>query len=57
MRDQGGAAGIANYDVSRSGDWFVMIAEPSAPAPSGEEIAGLHLVLNFLEELRARVPN
>ena len=40
---------IPNYDVTPDGERFVMVADESA---SGR----LNLVLNWLEELTARVP-
>ena len=55
VRDAGGAAGIPNYGASPSGDGFVMVEEPDAVV-SAEE-GQLHLVLNFVEELKLRVPN
>ena len=42
-----------NYDVSPSGDRFLMVqAAQRASRP-----ARLHVVLNWIEELRARVPS
>jgi hypothetical protein len=57
VRDMGAGAAVANYDVSPSGDWFVMVTEQRPGGSSEVEQPGLHLVLNFFEELRARVPN
>ena len=55
MRDAGGAGGgVANYDVAPDGETFVMVESPST-TPDGT--AELHLVLNWLAELRARVPD
>jgi hypothetical protein len=45
----GGAQTIANYDVSLDGQCFVMVKDDSA---SGR----LNVVLNWTEELKARVP-
>jgi Tol biopolymer transport system component len=55
--DLGGAAGgMANYDVSPDGKRFVMVEEQkSASGRSGEPVR-LHVVLNWLEEVKARVP-
>jgi len=54
MRDTGGAGGgVSNYDIAPSGDHFVMVEDPLTTRDSS---AGLHLVLNWLEELR-RVPD
>jgi Tol biopolymer transport system component len=56
LRDSGGALAIPNYDVSPSGDGFLMLE--SAQAESSPEAGPrLHIVLNFVDELRARVPN
>ena len=53
MRDTGGAqGGVANYDIAPSGEQFVMVDEPSR---AGDQSVELHLVLNWAEELRARV--
>jgi Tol biopolymer transport system component len=55
VRDAGGAAGgMANYDISSSGDRFIMIEDV---VDDTVEPSRLHLVLNFFEELRTRVPN
>ena len=45
----GSAQTISNYDVSPDGQRFVMVKDDSA---SGR----LNIVLNWLEELKARVP-
>ena len=55
MRDTGGAqGGVANYDIAPSGEQFVMV---DAPSLGGDDAVELHLVLNWIEELRARVGN
>ena len=55
MRDTGGAAGgVANYDIAPSGESFVMVDEPSRAL---DEPVELHLVLNWIRELRERVGN
>ena len=55
VRDTGGAAGgMANYDISPSGDRFIMVEDA---VDETVEPSKLHLVLNFFEELRERVPN
>jgi hypothetical protein len=55
MRDTGGAGGgVSNYDIAPSGDHFVMVEDPLTTRAAS---AGLHLVLNWLEELRQRTPD
>ena len=55
MRDLGGApGGVANYDIAPSGEQFVMV---DAPSGAGDNSVELHLVLNWIEELRERVGN
>jgi Tol biopolymer transport system component len=56
-RDTGGAAAVADYDVSPEGDRFVMVEEPTALDETIEADARLRVVVNFFEELRERVPN
>ncbi|HKQ50623.1 MAG TPA: protein kinase [Phycisphaerae bacterium] len=46
-----GSSGLASYDVSADGQRFVMIRERS---PQGG--AGIHVVLNWFEELKALAP-
>ena len=55
-RDPSGAAGgVANYDVSASGEAFVMVEDRVSEGASS--LVSIHVVLNFFEELRAGVPN
>jgi Tol biopolymer transport system component len=55
MRDVGGAAGgVSNYDIAPDGETFVMVEDPVTVQGRPAE---LYLVLNWLEELRQRVPN
>jgi hypothetical protein len=52
--DTGGAnGGMANYDVSPDGKQFVMVEEPKA---ASQTTARLQVVLNWFDELKARVP-
>jgi hypothetical protein len=48
-RDRGAGAAIPNYDVAPDGQRFVMIQAPAASS-------SIVVVLNWLEELKARVP-
>ena len=55
MRDLSGApGGVANYDIAPNGEQFVMV---DAPSGAGDDSVELHLVLNWIEELRQRVGN
>jgi len=55
MRDVAGSAGgVANYDISPAGDKFVMLERPNAT--SAAPVVNMNLILNWFEELRARVP-
>ena len=45
--------GFPNYDISPDGQQFVMVARTSEIA---EESAQIVFVLNWFEELKARVP-
>jgi serine/threonine-protein kinase len=52
--DTGGAnGGMANYDISPDGKQFVMVEEPKA---ASQPTVHLQVVLNWFDELRARVP-
>jgi len=54
--DTGGASGgMANYDISPDGKRFVMIEEPKAGSAARETLK-FTVVLNWIEELKARVP-
>jgi hypothetical protein len=44
--------GYANYDVSADGQRFLMIRSEEEPAPTR-----IHVVLNWAEELKAKVPS
>ena len=50
--------GNSNYDISPDGQRFVMVEEPGPPTASGgvSQTARLHLILNWFEELKAKVP-
>jgi hypothetical protein len=53
--DTGGARGaVANYDISPDGKRFVMVEEPQEASASGP--ARIHVILNWLDELKRRVP-
>jgi hypothetical protein len=55
MRDiSGSAGGMANYDISPTGDRFVMVEAPAATATT--DAVTMVLVLNWFEELRTRMP-
>ena len=57
MLDLGGAAGgVANYDVSPDGKRFVMVEEQKSATGRSAEPVRLHVVLNWLDEVKARVP-
>ena len=45
------ASGSRNYDVSPTGDQFLMVSESI-----DQNAVGIRLVLNWLEELREAVP-
>ncbi len=47
-----GWAGYANYDVTPDGQRFLMIRSEEEPAPTR-----IHVVLNWAEELKAKVPS
>jgi Tol biopolymer transport system component len=49
--------GMANYDVAPDGDRLVMVEEVVSEAAPQAAANRLHIVLNWFEELRARVPN
>jgi hypothetical protein len=53
---RGGGGGVANYDVSPDGTRFVMVEEPRSTNGDAAEGMKLNVVLNWTEELRARVP-
>ena len=56
-RDTGGAqGGVANYDIAPNGETFVVV-EDATSAVDGVPTPRLHIVLNFFEELKQRVPN
>jgi hypothetical protein len=44
------------YDVSRDGQKFLMIKEPQSAVESAASPASIVVVLNWIEELKARVP-
>jgi serine/threonine-protein kinase len=55
--DTGGAQGeVANYDISPNGQRFVMVEEPKLPRGVAPPATRLQVVLNWFEELKARVP-
>jgi Tol biopolymer transport system component len=55
--DMGGTAGgMADYDISPDGKRFVMVEEPKPTVSATAEIVRLQVVLNWFEELKARVP-
>lgn len=57
-RDTAGTlGGVANYGVSGSGDSFVMVEDVVPVVGEVGDGARLHVVLNWFEELVARVPN
>jgi Tol biopolymer transport system component len=49
--------GMANYDIAPDGDRLVMVEEVVPEAAPQAAANRLHIVLNWFEELRARVPN
>ena len=52
--DTGGAGGgMANYDIAPDGQHFVVVEEQRQNDPAG---ARLQVILNWFEELKARVP-
>jgi serine/threonine protein kinase len=51
--DTGINGGMANYDISPDGKQFVMVDEPKA---AGQTTMHLQVVLNWFDELKARVP-
>lgn len=52
--DTGGAAGgMANYDIAPDGQHFVVVEDQRQNDPAG---ARLQVILNWFEELKARVP-
>ena len=53
----GRSGGVANYDVAPSGDRFVMVEEPATEGGGATGPPALRLVVNWFEELRARVPD
>jgi Tol biopolymer transport system component len=56
--DTGGAAGgVANYDISPDGKRFVMVEEPRPAGSAASQPVRLNVILNWLEELKRRVPN
>jgi eukaryotic-like serine/threonine-protein kinase len=55
--DTGGAAGgVANYDISPSGQRFVMVEEPRPANSAATETVRLQVILNWFEELKRRAP-
>jgi len=53
--DIGGAqGGVANYDIAADGKHFVMVEEPQTAA--GAPTAKLNVIVNWVEELKRRVP-
>jgi Tol biopolymer transport system component len=55
--DTGGAqGGVANYDISPDGRRFVMVEEPRASTSGAPAAPQIQVVLNWTEELKARVP-
>jgi hypothetical protein len=55
--DTGGAqGGVANYDISPDGRRFVMVEEPRASNSGAPAAPQIQVVLNWFEELKARVP-
>jgi hypothetical protein len=44
---------MANYDISPDGKQFVMVDEPKA---ASQPTMHLQVILNWTEELKARVP-
>ncbi len=50
--------GNSNYDISPDGQRFVMVEEPGPASARGgvSQTARLHLILNWFEELKAKVP-
>jgi serine/threonine protein kinase/Tol biopolymer transport system component len=53
--DTSGAHGVANYDIAPDGKRFVMVEEPQGMATT--QIARIEVILNWLDELRRRVPS
>jgi Tol biopolymer transport system component len=54
--DTGGAqGGVANYDIAPDGKRFVMVDEPQRMAAT--QIARIEVILNWLDELKRRVPS
>lgn len=57
LREEGGSnGGLAYYDISPTGDRFVMVEDAESQDAAVGEPLQLHVVLNWFEELRARVP-
>jgi len=55
--DTGGAAGgVANYDVSPDGQHFVMVEERKSPSDDASQRSRIQVMLNWLDDLKARVP-
>ena len=55
MRDTAAGGGAANYDVSPDGQRFVMVQQ-LRPANETTQPVRLQVILNWTEELKARVP-
>ena len=47
--------GVANYDISPNGQRFVMVEEPKSEG-GVSPVGRLHVIVNWLEELKQRVP-
>lgn len=57
VRDRTGAqGGVANYDVSPSGDRFVMV-EGASESDAPSERPRINVAVNWIAELKARVPS
>ena len=55
LDNAGGGAGNPNYDISPDGEQFVFV-EQDAPTGGAGELAPITVVLNWVEELKDRVP-
>jgi hypothetical protein len=55
--DTGGSqGGMANYDISPDGKRFVFVEEPQTTNAAAQPVGRLQVVLNWLDELKRRVP-
>jgi hypothetical protein len=56
--DRGPTGAVANYDVTRDGVGFIMVEDaPPVIAEAPDASVRIRVVVNFLDELRQRVPN